>query len=219
MKRVGLTLMELLTVISILATLAALLYPVYLRVRTRTDIMVCADQLRQIGQALKIYAHDHGDDSPYGMPEYPGYLYPNYIGNRAIFVCPTFRKVGAPVVEAVHKLFQQQLGYGTWSTYFYYLPRDLDQAHRRSGSIVWISFAEAYALRGEDIPIALCGVHRYGCPCETTGWGIHGLPEGKQVNFHKLADPSAPLVLLRWSGSVDLIRDEVSDTCAGLLNY
>ena len=64
-------------------------------------------------------------------------------------------KWGAPVVEAMHKLFQQQLGYGTWSTYFYYLPRDLDQAHRRSGSIVWISFAEAYALRGEDIPTAL----------------------------------------------------------------
>ena len=84
MKRVGLTLMELLTVISVLATLAALVYPVYLRVRTRTDIMVCADQLRQIGQALKIYAHDHGDDSPYGMPEYPGYLYPNYIGNSCL---------------------------------------------------------------------------------------------------------------------------------------
>jgi hypothetical protein len=53
----------------------------------------------------------------------------------------------------------------------------------------------------------------------TTGWGIHGLPEGKQVNFHKLADPSAPLVLLRWSGSVNLVTDEVSDTCAELLTY
>jgi len=63
--RKGLTLMELLTVISILATLAALLYPVYLKVRARMDIHACAQQLSQIGVAIRMYAHDYEGDTPY----------------------------------------------------------------------------------------------------------------------------------------------------------
>jgi hypothetical protein len=77
--------MELLTVISILATLAALLFPVYLNLRTRTDITICADQLRQIGIALKMYAHDYGDDTPYGMPYALAYLFPDYLRSKRLF--------------------------------------------------------------------------------------------------------------------------------------
>ena len=68
MKRNGLTLMESLTVISILATLAALLYPVYTQVRNRVYVTRCAAQMKQLGVAFRMYAHDYGDDSPYSIP-------------------------------------------------------------------------------------------------------------------------------------------------------
>ena len=62
--RKGLTLMELLTVMSILATLAALLFPVYLKVRSRVYQTSCANQLRQIGIAIHMYANDYGECMP-----------------------------------------------------------------------------------------------------------------------------------------------------------
>ena len=87
MKRNGLTLMELLTVISILATLAALLYPVYTQVRKRVYVTRCAAQMKQLGVAFRMYAHDYGDDSPYSIP-YAEKLYPHYISDERVLVCP-----------------------------------------------------------------------------------------------------------------------------------
>jgi len=68
MRRNGMTLMELLTVISILATLSAFLFPVYTQVRKRIYVTQCATQMKQIGVALKMYLHDWGSDSPYDVP-------------------------------------------------------------------------------------------------------------------------------------------------------
>lgn len=208
--------MELLVVISILTTLAALLFPFYLNLRTRVDITVCADQLRQIGLALKMYAKDYGDDTPYGIPEVRGVLYPNYIRNRSVLVCPTFRKIGAPVVEAMHNLFQQQLGYATWVSYFIYNPRGLDKLHKNSQH--WISFAEAYAKRGDEIPVAFCDTHRKGCPTSNND-GYLQLLEAYSINCHEVANPSAPILVLRWSGAVNAVHGNLSDTTAMLLAY
>ena len=82
--RRGLTLMELLTVISILATLAALLYPVYLKVRSRMYEINCANQLRQIGLAIRMYVKDYAaEETPYAMPVIPGTLYPYYLKDES----------------------------------------------------------------------------------------------------------------------------------------
>jgi len=102
MKRNGLTLMELLTVISILATLAALLYPVYLKVRSRVYEVRCADQLRQIGVAIRMYCQDFGDGSPYAMSSrfLPEALYPHYLRSREVQICP--RVIALPLQTSLN---------------------------------------------------------------------------------------------------------------------
>jgi len=215
--RKGLTLMELLTVISILATLAALLFPVYLNLRTRTDITVCADQLRQIGIALKMYAHDYGDDTPYGMPSYLGALYPNYISNKEIFVCPTFRKIAGNELIKLHAFFSQGLGYqSVWTSYWMWMIRGLDHLYHKG--LIDINFSEVYAKRGDKIPILMCETHFKGCPRTNIEYVLFAFPElrSKCYNF---ANPSAPVLILRWNGSVNAVYGQLSDTNAMLLSY
>lgn len=222
--RKGLTLMELLTVISILATLAALLFPVYINLRTRTDITVCANQLRQIGLALKMYAHDHGDDTPYGMPSFIGALYPHYINNKEIFVCPTFRKVAGNELEKIHALFSSRwVGYpSVWCSYWEWHAPSLDYLyHRHKGKIslvTWISFAEVYAKRGDNIPILMCETHRKGCP-EPNDHLLQFAFRELLFKCRNLANPSAPILILRWNGSVNAVYGQLSDTNAMLLSY
>lgn len=44
----------------------------------------CASNLRIIGAALHRFAREHGEELPYSLAE----LYPNYVGDKNIFVCP-----------------------------------------------------------------------------------------------------------------------------------
>ncbi|MDI9371841.1 MAG: prepilin-type N-terminal cleavage/methylation domain-containing protein [Verrucomicrobiota bacterium] len=67
------TLVELLTVIALIAMLAALLLPAFSRAEARTREATCATNLRSWGQAFYLYAHDcqgylpHPDDQG-GIP-------------------------------------------------------------------------------------------------------------------------------------------------------
>jgi len=91
------TLIELLIVITILAILAALLFPVFARAREKARQVSCAAHLRQLGLALAMYAPDYDDMLPksyFGAPTYPGVyrwmdvLQP-YTRNVQLFVCPS----------------------------------------------------------------------------------------------------------------------------------
>lgn len=218
MRRKGLTLMEILVVISILATLAALLFPVYLRVRARMDIHVCAQQLRQIGLAIRMYARDYGDDSPYKIPPSLGALYPHYVQNGDLLVCPTFRKAAIEVVEDMRK-YCLRFGF-PWSSYYEFNPTFLDKHAREcelglSCPAAWLSFSEVYAKRGDQTPIAFCDTHQYGCPSVE----FHHSPKFKLLNCNSLADPSAPYVVLRWGGSVSFVHKSSRDTLIILLTF
>lgn len=59
MKGKGLTLMELLIVIAIIVALAGLLFPVFVTVRERARIAHCTNSLKQVGNALHMYAQDY----------------------------------------------------------------------------------------------------------------------------------------------------------------
>lgn len=74
-ERDGFTLIELLVVVAIIALLAALLFPVFAKVRARGRQTACLSNLRQLGMATFQYAQDFDDHYPYGGD--PGDLYTN----------------------------------------------------------------------------------------------------------------------------------------------
>jgi prepilin-type N-terminal cleavage/methylation domain-containing protein/prepilin-type processing-associated H-X9-DG protein len=63
-RRGGFTLIELLVVIAIIAILAAILFPVFARVREKARQSACSSNLRQIGTAFQLYAQDYDDLLP-----------------------------------------------------------------------------------------------------------------------------------------------------------
>src|ERR1051326_6186269 len=59
-ERPGFTMVELLTVIAIIAILAGILFPVFVTVRKNVHKATCTSNLHQIGVGLKLYKDDHG---------------------------------------------------------------------------------------------------------------------------------------------------------------
>jgi prepilin-type N-terminal cleavage/methylation domain-containing protein/prepilin-type processing-associated H-X9-DG protein len=65
--RLGFTLVELLVVIAIIAILAAMLLPALSRAREHAKQAACANNLRQVGLAMHLYADDNGGYFPCGF--------------------------------------------------------------------------------------------------------------------------------------------------------
>jgi prepilin-type N-terminal cleavage/methylation domain-containing protein/prepilin-type processing-associated H-X9-DG protein len=68
MKNKAFTLIELLVVIAIIAILAAILFPVFAKVREKARQSTCASNERQIGLAILQYAQDYDEKYPGGSP-------------------------------------------------------------------------------------------------------------------------------------------------------
>jgi len=89
----GFTLIELLVVIAIIAILAAILFPVFAKVREKARQTACLSNLKQIGLAFTQYEQDYDESPPsttnaYGWgPGWAGQINP-YVKSPAVFVCP-----------------------------------------------------------------------------------------------------------------------------------
>ncbi len=81
MKR-GITLLELLVILAIIAVLAAILYPNYMRAKSRSKFMHCRGNLGDLATALERYAADNDGYYPTSLQE----LTPKYL--EAIPSCP-----------------------------------------------------------------------------------------------------------------------------------
>lgn len=66
-RRAAFTLIELLTVIGIIAILAALLFPVFATARGKAREITCISNLRQIGLAIRMYAQDYDEFYPWAV--------------------------------------------------------------------------------------------------------------------------------------------------------
>jgi len=106
-RKKGFTLIELLVVIAIIAVLAAILFPVYSRVREKSRQSSCLSNLRQIGTALRSYIEDYTPYFPYSTapsvcpviidqvfrPGWVGNSLQPYMNNIQLFQCPSGRHV------------------------------------------------------------------------------------------------------------------------------
>jgi prepilin-type N-terminal cleavage/methylation domain-containing protein/prepilin-type processing-associated H-X9-DG protein len=80
--RAGFTLIELLVVIAIIAVVAAILFPVFTRVREKGRQSVCLSNLRQLGAAITMYTQDYDSVIPNVTGGNPG---ANYTGGWVYF--------------------------------------------------------------------------------------------------------------------------------------
>jgi len=87
MRKRGFTMIELTFVISIIAILAAILFPVFARARESARRTTCASNLSQIGVALNMYAQTYDGHYPKKNNEL-GPLY-SYTHNVDVFYCPS----------------------------------------------------------------------------------------------------------------------------------
>jgi general secretion pathway protein G len=179
--RSGLTLVELLTVISILALLAALLLPVYGQARSQGRQAACISNLRQLSAALHLYVQEYDGMYPAAinpadaahpaerwaeapgfisviprLPQFQHVLLP-YITSRAVFRCPS--DIGLQVNEPFPGwlLNASPSSYDAFGTsYFYHTDLTL---HRASESTITRP-AETFTLvdadgkwHGDDRPL------------------------------------------------------------------
>ncbi|GBC97771.1 hypothetical protein HRbin17_00262 [bacterium HR17] len=96
--RQGMTLVELLIVVAIIAVMAGLSISVLMRVRQRAYIATCISNLRQLVQAVHMYEDDWGTvpiEKPTEIPEGSGEYYGkvqqmlySYVKNSEVFLCP-----------------------------------------------------------------------------------------------------------------------------------
>lgn len=95
----GFTLIELLVVIAIIAILAAILFPVFSRAREAGRRTVCLSNLRQLGEAVMMYAKDNDEVFPVNCTSWAADndpVYHNiktvmmpYCKNAKMWICPS----------------------------------------------------------------------------------------------------------------------------------
>lgn len=94
-KTTGFSLLELLVVIATISTLTAITVSSLGRARTQAQRITCANNLRQLGFCLRMYAVDNSSLYPVerlcGNPQSAlvGGLFPEYLTGRDVFYCPS----------------------------------------------------------------------------------------------------------------------------------
>ena len=98
LKNRAFTLIELLVVVSIIAILAAILFPVFARARENARRTSCQSNLKQLGLGILQYCQDYDEQLPTGQNTtekvgagWAGMFYP-YVKNAQVYRCPSDTK-------------------------------------------------------------------------------------------------------------------------------
>lgn len=89
-KRAGFTLIELMIVIAIIAILAAILVPNFLKARAQGQLTACKSNCKNIATALEMYASDNSGRYPLD-----GQFAPSLTGGNYLKTIPTCPSVGS----------------------------------------------------------------------------------------------------------------------------
>jgi prepilin-type N-terminal cleavage/methylation domain-containing protein/prepilin-type processing-associated H-X9-DG protein len=116
----GFTLIELLVVIAIIAILAAILFPVFAQAREKARSASCQSNLKQIGNALRMYTDDFDGNFcpswayPAGWNVYPHTTWADvvqpYVKNYTVLVCPSATQLRFPVTNPPGQCVPQRNG-------------------------------------------------------------------------------------------------------------
>lgn len=111
-RRGGFTLIELMIVIAIIAILAAILVPNFIRARAQGQLTACKSNLKNIGTAMEMYSTDWSGHYPTSSGTAMTLLTPNYL--KVIPECPA---AGSNTYQAA---FGTTAGYNTANFQDYY---------------------------------------------------------------------------------------------------
>lgn len=99
----GFTLIELLMAISVIATLTAILFPVFARIRESARRTTCASNMHQIGIAIMLYSQDNDERYPVGAdsPDRGSYLWdPSSEQEAMLPTIPLLRDITNPYLRS-----------------------------------------------------------------------------------------------------------------------
>lgn len=157
-RKKAFTLIELLIVIAIIATLAAILFPVLAQMRRRSYQSACLSNLHQIGTGILLYSHDYDDFLPWAsglsendpkIPKLKIVLDP-YIKSSKVWHCPADigvqgGMVDVPISEATsHEVYGSS--YWQWT--------QLIRARRPLSSFQGQINAGEYVTVKTDVPVS-----------------------------------------------------------------
>ena len=184
MNKKGFTLIELLVVIAIIAILAAILFPVFQKVRENARKTVCASNEKQIALAFTQYVQDsdeafpaltHGQDNHF----WPEVIYP-YIKSEAVFICPDDPNITA----SPHDMVSCVGGYGYCDNESYGMNPSLEQfdpsANSKGITLAAINYPSDLCLLAENYATYVAGQGFGGYGQGVTGshsdFGKFGIP-------------------------------------------
>ena len=188
LKSAAFTLVEVLVVIGIITLLAALMLPVFGKARAAAKQGACINQLRQIGLAMRMYVDDNG-----GLAPRLTTLYPTYLSNSAVFVCPSDPDEGQrPGDDYDYMEGSRHLASGVSYTY---IPN-----WQHAAELGWWGRPPRYGegRRGEATPVAVCHWH----------WAKEWVSEVDEPVW-AVGKPRGWAVVLEAGGSVRRVRAEV----------